>query len=116
MNFYCLINLWEKNITFASAYILFLDLDPYIIMVTEGSHVARMSYSLINGMGKGKLFSTGPSELLWKNLFGKKTHEDVKLNSRYCFRNMYVQWIYILEFSPEKRRRRARKDGCIRRL
>lgn len=91
MKFYCLINLWEKNITFASAYILFLDLDPYIIIVTEGSHVARMSYSLINGMGKGKLFSTGPSELLWKNLFGKKTHEDVKLNSRYCFRNMYVQ-------------------------
>ena len=25
MNFYCLINLWENNITFASAYILFLD-------------------------------------------------------------------------------------------
>ena len=57
MNFCCLINLWENNITFASAYILFLDLDLYIIMVTdEGSRVARMSYSLIKGIGKGKLF------------------------------------------------------------
>ena len=78
MNFYCLINLWENNITFASAYILFLDLDLYIIMVTEGSHVARMSYSLIKGMGKGKLFSTGPSELFWKNQFGKETHEEIR--------------------------------------
>ena len=42
-------------------------------------------------MGKGELFSTGPSELLWKNQFGKETHEDVKLSSRYYFRNMYVQ-------------------------
>ena len=57
MNFYCLINLWENNTTFASAYILFLDLDLYIIMATdEGSRVARMSYGLIKGMGKGKLF------------------------------------------------------------
>ena len=57
MNFYCLINLWENNITFASSYILFLDFDLCIIMVTdEGRRVARMSYSLIKGMGKGKLF------------------------------------------------------------